>query len=474
MRSFVQFQEPIISIALHVFGDASGVGVAAAAFTVVTQPSGVTQGMVAAKARLAKQGLSIPRLELVAGHMAATLATNIKEVLEGHPVDQVYCWLDSTVALHWIRGNGNCKQFVHNRVLKIQQKQWITWRHVPTKENPADLGSRGGQVKQDDELWWCGPKWLSDPSAWPEDITTTATTETLVEAKTVREIFKFADNKDVNELDGLLHKHNLWRVLRVSKWMARFIHFPMLKRKSNDSIKKLENHMRNKTCPKSFQYSARANILPDETFLKEIKAIKEKAEQSFVGALSRYHRRRLKKQENKYKKAKLYTKTSTTASNIVNTSTRDQSHSANAENIENHDVNRVDKLEQNLTKIKQLLKVHVLQRSTNNKNLENYNCLFSENQTAGKGVKNMKGYNANYRRKQRRRNLTKKRIAHVRQNNEKFIKNFSELQLTDNQVSVISKGLKSVPTPTQYQTPTLARLRKIRKTYASEIHFSHR
>lgn len=227
MRTLAQFQEQIISIALHVFGDASGVGVAAAAFTVVTQPSGVTQGIVAAKARLAKQGLSIPRLprlELVAGHMAANLATNVKEVLECHPVDQIYCWLDSTVALHWIRGNGNYKQFVDNRVLKIQQKQWITWRHVLTKENPADLGSRGGQVKQDDELWWCGPKWLSDPSAWPEDITTTATTETLAEAKTVREIFKFADNKDVNDLDGLLHKHNLWRVLRVSAWMARFIH----------------------------------------------------------------------------------------------------------------------------------------------------------------------------------------------------------------------------------------------------------
>lgn len=100
MRSLVQFQEPIISIALHVFGDASGVGVAAAAFTVVTQPSGVTQGIIAARARLAKQGLSIPRLELVAGHMAANLATNVKEVLEGHPVDQVYSWLDSTVALH--------------------------------------------------------------------------------------------------------------------------------------------------------------------------------------------------------------------------------------------------------------------------------------------------------------------------------------------------------------------------------------
>ena len=177
-RALVQYQEPISSISLHVFGDASGVGVAAAAYTVVSQPSGVTQGIVAAKARLAKQGLTIPRLELVACHMATNLANNVKEALEGYPVVHVYGWSDSTVALHWIGGEGDYKQFVHNRVRKIQDKNWITWRHVPTKENPADLGSRGGPVAQDDDLWWRGPKWLSDPSAWPVDITTTATAET--------------------------------------------------------------------------------------------------------------------------------------------------------------------------------------------------------------------------------------------------------------------------------------------------------
>ena len=91
MRALVQYQEPISSISLHVFGDASGVSVAAAAFTVVSQPSGVTQGIVAAKARLAKQGLTIPRLELVACHMATNMAANVREALEGS---------DSTPALH--------------------------------------------------------------------------------------------------------------------------------------------------------------------------------------------------------------------------------------------------------------------------------------------------------------------------------------------------------------------------------------
>ena len=108
---------------------------------------------MAAKVRLAKQGLTIPRLELVACHMATNMATNVREALEGYPVDQVYCWSDSTVALHWIRGEGEYKQFVHNRVCKIRDKNWITWRYVPTKENPADLGSRGGPVPQDGDFY---------------------------------------------------------------------------------------------------------------------------------------------------------------------------------------------------------------------------------------------------------------------------------------------------------------------------------
>ena len=191
-RSLAKYQEQVQSISLHAFGDVSGRGVAAAVYTVVTQPSGVNQGLVAAKARLAKQGLTIPHLQLVSGHMAANLVHNVREALEGFPVIQVHCWLDSSVALHWIRGTRNYKQFVHNRVQKIQAKEFIQWRHVGTLENPADLGSRGGDVSETRDLWWQGPEWLSHPECWPPDIVTSATQETLTEAKTVRELFKVA------------------------------------------------------------------------------------------------------------------------------------------------------------------------------------------------------------------------------------------------------------------------------------------
>ena len=48
---------------------------------------------------MAKKDLTIPRLELVSGHMAVNLAHNVREALAGFPVSGVYCWLDSTVAL---------------------------------------------------------------------------------------------------------------------------------------------------------------------------------------------------------------------------------------------------------------------------------------------------------------------------------------------------------------------------------------
>ena len=53
-RSLVPAREPIQAIALHAFRDASAQGVAAAVYAVVEQETGVKQGLVAAKARLAK------------------------------------------------------------------------------------------------------------------------------------------------------------------------------------------------------------------------------------------------------------------------------------------------------------------------------------------------------------------------------------------------------------------------------------
>ena len=118
-RSLVEYREEILSIDPHAFGDAGSKDNSAAVYAVTHKSSGITQGLVTSKSRLAKKGLTTPRLELVAGHMATNLVDNVKEALQGFPIRSVYGWLDSSVALHWIKGGGNYKQFVGNRVSKI-------------------------------------------------------------------------------------------------------------------------------------------------------------------------------------------------------------------------------------------------------------------------------------------------------------------------------------------------------------------
>lgn len=197
-RTLAGHQETIEEINLHAFGDTSGAGTAAAMYAVVHQASGVSTGLLAAKSRLAKKGLTIPRLELVSAHMAANLAENVKNALEGQPVKSVHGWLDSTVALYWIRGEGSAyKQFVANRVNKIRDKEYIQWRHVGTDQNPADVGSRGCQADKLGELWLKGPEWLTEPDHWPDDILTEPNKETEAEAKLTKEIFATAvETKD--------------------------------------------------------------------------------------------------------------------------------------------------------------------------------------------------------------------------------------------------------------------------------------
>ena len=122
------------SLYLHAFGDASKDGIAAAVYAVVEQASGTTQGIVCSKSRVAKKNLTIPRLELVAGHMVANLVANVEQAIGAEKVKSVHSWLDSTVAMYWINGQGEYRQFVANRVKKIREHEAITWRHVRTDE----------------------------------------------------------------------------------------------------------------------------------------------------------------------------------------------------------------------------------------------------------------------------------------------------------------------------------------------------
>ena len=97
----------------------------------------------------------------------------MKDALQGQPIRSLYGWLDSKVVLHWIKGGGSIyKQFVANRVIKINERSYISWRYVSTDQNSADVGSRGCDGAKLTNLWRKGPEWLADPESWPPEIPT--------------------------------------------------------------------------------------------------------------------------------------------------------------------------------------------------------------------------------------------------------------------------------------------------------------
>ena len=128
------------------------------------------------------------------------------------------------MALHWILGNRQYRQFISNRVKKIKDHPEIQWRYVPTDVNPADIASRGGQVTHS-KLWWNGPEWLSDPMRWPENLVTGSSPTSEAEAKVIKEVLSLAQQptrKDTDVIEQLLERHDLLKALRIQARVRRF------------------------------------------------------------------------------------------------------------------------------------------------------------------------------------------------------------------------------------------------------------
>ena len=123
------------------------------------------------KMRLAPQKTtSIPRLELLGVVIGVRAITFVHNQLHRH-VESQHLWTDSRCVLFWITSPKRMSRFVENRLTTIREHPALTFHYVPTKDNPADLATRGTSALdlRDTSQWWNGPPWLSlTPSAWPQ------------------------------------------------------------------------------------------------------------------------------------------------------------------------------------------------------------------------------------------------------------------------------------------------------------------
>jgi hypothetical protein len=91
-----------------------------------------------------------------------------------------------------------------------------------SEENHADLASRGG-LSVDNDLWWNGPSWLSNPETWPTNHVTKPSPESTAESKLIREVIANVTVSERDEFDDLLERGSLKKTLRVCALMKRFL-----------------------------------------------------------------------------------------------------------------------------------------------------------------------------------------------------------------------------------------------------------
>ncbi|KAI8116339.1 hypothetical protein CVS40_11578 [Lucilia cuprina] len=156
------------SVQIHGFSDASIRAYGCCIYIRSSISDNVSCRLLTAKSKIAPlKTKSLPRLELCAAHL---LWIRVKRMIS-FEIESVYFWTDSEITLHWIKTHpSTLATFVSNRVAEIQEwSENVSWRHVPTRHNPADLVSRGCDVDDlKQSIWFDGPSFLlKDNSMWP-------------------------------------------------------------------------------------------------------------------------------------------------------------------------------------------------------------------------------------------------------------------------------------------------------------------
>ncbi|GFX87344.1 integrase catalytic domain-containing protein [Trichonephila clavipes] len=255
-------------VELHGFADASSLAYAAAIYCRQKHNGKIKVQLLVSKTKVAPvKQVSIPRLELC-----------VLSWLSGHP-------------RQW-------KTFVANRTSEIiEVLPTKHWRHVPSKENPADIASRGIDPKclPDCKLWWQGPPWLRlETSSWPkaESSCDEASDEVKAEQKSVS-IFNLFTHTSNDVIHGLFeHYSSLTKVIRIFAYCQRFI--KNCKKIASQGSSISSSHINTTSLTFSETKTAEETIIRwvQATKAVHIEAVGDLTTDSFIAALRRFSARR--------------------------------------------------------------------------------------------------------------------------------------------------------------------------------------
>ncbi|XP_066585528.1 uncharacterized protein [Prorops nasuta] len=206
---------------LHGFADASMRAYAAAIYLRSADNEGKYRvSLIIAKTKVAPvKTVTIPNLELCGAVLLVKLFKYIRrlDLFKDIPIT---AWSDSRDTLAWLRKHpSNWKVFVANRVSYIQTELPIAvWKYIPSRDNPADLATRGldPTVIKELTIWWQGPNWLhASKENWPEQPTNVKPSDRVVHT--------FVSTQSVSENTLLTKYSSLSKLVRIVAYCRRFL-----------------------------------------------------------------------------------------------------------------------------------------------------------------------------------------------------------------------------------------------------------
>ena len=211
---------------LHAFCDASQRAYGCAIYIRCSNKEGkIHTALVCSKSRLCpRRAVTIPRLELQAAVLAVKLESSLRKAFSVS-MPTSYFWSDSAIALAYIKNESKrFHTFVCNRVATIRNvSNPDQWHHVPGNQNPADLASRGVQLKAlDTQLWHKGPAFSRlHKDAWPVHTILTDVPEDNPEVKKMKTVVLCID-ASVHPIDKLCNYFSSWhKVKRAVAWLLK-------------------------------------------------------------------------------------------------------------------------------------------------------------------------------------------------------------------------------------------------------------
>ncbi|XP_026471164.1 uncharacterized protein LOC113375440 [Ctenocephalides felis] len=216
-----------VTIQCHGFSDASLYAYGACIYLRATYADGTTSSrLLCSKSKVAPlKNVTLPRLELSAALLLAKLYRQIMTITKIQ-ISESFLWCDSTIVLAWLKTDpALLKMFVSNRVAEILDlTPGIAWRHVGSKDNSADIVSRGVKTPLElveCNLWWNGPAWLVEESCkWPNRPADVVKEEAIPERRVLAATEVNIDDSFLDHLVERFSKFN--KIVRVVAYCFRW------------------------------------------------------------------------------------------------------------------------------------------------------------------------------------------------------------------------------------------------------------